>query len=49
MNQLDEIRDAIQDEIDTGLGTEGELLVKTIVTRLSDITIILSRRVTRSS
>jgi acetolactate synthase-1/2/3 large subunit len=33
-----EISEAIQAEIDTGLGTEGELLMKTIVTRLSQIT-----------
>jgi acetolactate synthase-1/2/3 large subunit len=33
-----EIRDAVQEEINTGLGTEGELLMKTIVTRLSEIT-----------
>jgi acetolactate synthase-1/2/3 large subunit len=33
-----EIREATQKEIDTGIGTEGELLMKTIVTRLSDIT-----------
>ena len=33
-----EIRDAIQAEIDTGLGTEGELLMKTIITRLSEVT-----------
>jgi len=32
------IREAIQEEINTGLGTEGELLMKTIVTRLADIT-----------
>ena len=33
-----EIRDTIQAEIDTGLGTEGELLMKTIITRLSEVT-----------
>jgi acetolactate synthase-1/2/3 large subunit len=33
-----EIREATQAEIDNGLGTEGELLMKTIATRLSDIT-----------
>lgn len=33
-----EIREALQSEINTGLGTAGELLMKTIVTRLSDIT-----------
>ena len=33
-----EIRDTIQAEIDTGLGAEGELLMKTIITRLSEVT-----------
>jgi len=33
-----EIRDTIQAEIDTGLGSEGELLMKTIITRLSEVT-----------
>src|SRR5210317_786078 len=33
-----EIRDAIQAEINTGLGREGQLLMKSIVTKLSDLT-----------
>ena len=33
-----EIRDDIQAEIEMGLGTEGELLMKTVITRLSEIT-----------
>lgn len=40
--QIDEFRremvDQLQAEIDTGLGTENQLLVKTIVRRLSDLT-----------
>ena len=33
-----EIADQIQEEIDAGVGREGQLLVKTIVSRLSDLT-----------
>lgn len=33
-----EISDAIRAEIEMGLGTEGELLMKTVITRLSEIT-----------
>ena len=33
-----EIADKIQEEIDTGVGREGQLLAKTIVSRLSDLT-----------
>ena len=33
-----EITDAIQEEIETGVGREGQLLMKSIVTKLSDLT-----------
>jgi acetolactate synthase-1/2/3 large subunit len=33
-----EIREAIQEEIETGIGREGQLLMKSIVTQLSDLT-----------
>ena len=33
-----EIREAIKEEIDTGVGQEGQLLMKSIVTQLSDLT-----------
>jgi len=33
-----EIADAIQEEIETGVGREGQLLMKSIVTKLSDLT-----------